>query len=140
MFGSGSGRDCIKSLVLIIIASKSDNELDGGLYMYTRIIIRSGLCIFTMNKSHTALEYFRQIVWIRLFIKYRHTPPPGLVTLSLTIMKPGMCTSLSSIPSHYTIHHTIQHTVYHDTYYTIPYHALFYTPCCRRCHTVYHDL
>ena len=41
MFGSGAGRDRINSLVLVIISSKSDNGLDGGLY--TRIIIRSGL-------------------------------------------------------------------------------------------------
>ena len=50
MFGSGAGRDRINYLVLVII-SKSDNGLDGGLY--TRIIIRSGLSIFTMSKSHT---------------------------------------------------------------------------------------
>ena len=56
MFGSGPGRDRINSIVLVIISSKSDNRLDGGLY--TRIIIRS---IFTMSKSHTELEYFRQI-------------------------------------------------------------------------------
>ena len=50
MFGSGAGRDRINSRVLVIISSKSDNGLDGGLY--TRIIIRSGLSIFTMSKSH----------------------------------------------------------------------------------------
>ena len=44
MFGSGAGRDRINSLVLVIISSKSDNGLDGGLY--TRIIIGSGLSIF----------------------------------------------------------------------------------------------
>ena len=44
MFGSGAGRDRINSRVLVIISSKSDNGLDGGLY--TRIIIRSGLSIF----------------------------------------------------------------------------------------------
>ena len=43
MFGSGAGRDMINSLVLVIISSKSDNGLDGGLY--TIIIIRSGLRI-----------------------------------------------------------------------------------------------
>ena len=60
MFGSGVGRNRVNSLVLVIIPSKSDNGLDGGLY--TRLIIRSGLRIFTMNKSHTELEYFRQIL------------------------------------------------------------------------------
>ena len=60
MFGSEAGRDRIHSLVLVIISSKSDNGLDGGLY--TRIIIGSGLSIFTMSKSHTELGYFRQIV------------------------------------------------------------------------------
>ena len=60
MFGCGAGRDRIYSLVLVIISSKSDNELDGGLY--TRIIIRAGLSIFTMSKSHTKLEYLRQIL------------------------------------------------------------------------------
>ena len=43
MFGSGTGRDKINHLVVVIISSKSDNGLDGGLY--TRIIIRFGLCI-----------------------------------------------------------------------------------------------
>ena len=60
MFGSGAGRDRINYLVLVIISSKSDDGLDGGLY--TRILIRSGLCIFTMSKSYTELEYFRQIL------------------------------------------------------------------------------
>ena len=60
MFGSGAGRDRINSRVLVIISSKSDNGLDGGLY--TRRIIRSGLSSFTMSKSHTELEYFRQIL------------------------------------------------------------------------------
>ena len=60
MFGSGAGRDRINSLVLVIISSKSDNGLDEGLY--TRIIFRSGLSIFTMSKSHTELEHFRQIL------------------------------------------------------------------------------
>ena len=78
MFGRGAGRDRINSLVLVII-SKSDNGLDGGLY--NRIIIRSGLSIFTISKSHNELEYFRQILWIRFFLKYKHTPPPGLDTL-----------------------------------------------------------
>ena len=99
MFGSGAGRDRINSLVLVIISSKSDNRLDGGLY--TRIIIRSGLC-----KSHTELEYFRQFLWIRFLLKYIHTPPPGLETLSLlTIMKPWIWTSLSSIPSCRNVSH-----------------------------------
>ena len=43
VFGSGAGRDRINSLVLVIISSKSDNGMDGGLY--TRIIIRYGLSI-----------------------------------------------------------------------------------------------
>ena len=60
MFGSGAGRDKINSLVLVILSSKSENGLDGGLY--TRIIIRSGLSIFTMSKSPTELEYFWQIL------------------------------------------------------------------------------
>ena len=30
MFGSGAGKDGIHSLVLVIISSKSDNGLDGG--------------------------------------------------------------------------------------------------------------
>ena len=60
MFGSGAGRDRINYLVLVILSSKLDNGLDEGLY--TRIIIRSKLCIFTMSKSHTELEYFRQIL------------------------------------------------------------------------------
>ena len=60
MCGSGAGRDRINSLVLVIISSKSDNGLDGGLY--SKIIIRYGLSIFTMSKSHTELEYFRQIL------------------------------------------------------------------------------
>ena len=51
MFGSGAGRDRINSLVLVIISSKSDN----------------GLSIFTMSKSHTELEYFRKILYIRFF-------------------------------------------------------------------------
>ena len=42
MFGSGAGRDRINSRVLVIISSKSDNGLD---YLYTRIIISSGLSI-----------------------------------------------------------------------------------------------
>ena len=61
MFGSGAGRDRINSRVLVIISSKSDNGLDGG-GLYTRIMIRSGLSIFTMSKSHTELEYLRQIL------------------------------------------------------------------------------
>ena len=60
MFGSGAGRDRINSIVLVIISSKLNNGLDGGLY--NRIIIRYGLSMFTMSKSHTELEYFRQIV------------------------------------------------------------------------------
>ena len=40
MLGGGAWKDTINSLVLVIISSKSDNGLDGGLY--TRIIIRSG--------------------------------------------------------------------------------------------------
>ena len=60
MFGIGAGRDKIYSLVFVIISSKSDNGLDGGLY--TRIIIRYGLSIYTMSKSHNELEYFRQIL------------------------------------------------------------------------------
>ena len=60
MFGSGAGRDRLNSLVLIILSSTSDNAVDGGLY--TRIIIRSGLSIFTMSTSHTEFEYFRQIL------------------------------------------------------------------------------
>ena len=60
MSGSGAGRDMINSLVLVIISSKSGNGLDGSLY--TRIIIRSGLSIFTMSKPHTELEYFSQIL------------------------------------------------------------------------------
>ena len=60
MFGSGAGSDRINYLVLVIISSKSDNGLDEGLY--TIIIIRSGLTIFTMSKSHTEFEYFRQIL------------------------------------------------------------------------------
>ena len=59
MFGSGAGRDRINSLILVIISSKSDNGLNGGLY--TRIIIRSGLSIFTMSKSHTELPYYTQM-------------------------------------------------------------------------------
>ena len=31
MFGSGAGRDRINSLVLVIISSKPDDGLDGGL-------------------------------------------------------------------------------------------------------------
>ena len=61
MFVSGAERDRINSRVLVIISSKSDNGLDGGLY--TRIIIRSGLSIFTMSKSHTELEYFRPVFY-----------------------------------------------------------------------------
>ena len=60
MFGSGAGRDRINYLVLVIQSSKSDNGLDGSLY--TRIQIRFGLSIFTMSKSLTELEYFRQIL------------------------------------------------------------------------------
>ena len=60
MFGSGAWRDRINDLVLVILSSKSDNGLDGGLY--TRIKIRSGLSIFRMSKSHTELKYFRQIL------------------------------------------------------------------------------
>ena len=60
MSGSGAGREMINFLVLVIISSKSDNGLVGG--PYTRIIIRSGLCVFTMSKSHTELEYIRQIL------------------------------------------------------------------------------
>ena len=57
MFASGAGRDRINCLVLVIISSKSDNGLDGGLY--TRIIIRSGLSIFTMSKSHTEFVLYK---------------------------------------------------------------------------------
>ena len=34
MFGSAAGRDKINSLVLVIISSKSNNGLDGGILYY----------------------------------------------------------------------------------------------------------
>ena len=52
MFGSGARRDRINSLVLVIISSKSDNGLDGGLY--TRIIIRSGIVVLDGKSSDQA--------------------------------------------------------------------------------------